>query len=160
MNERRTPLSQRFKISTVEGLTFTQFLFDDLDDKGLQLQFDHYVETEDFDYCAELVAEATSRSIFLMNPRMKKPGVAIEITSVAKPDLEAEYMFRIVPELVHPPVLESLVRRGVHPYILEDGMRCYLLDSLEGCLWGTVVPEGSVGTGDYCYNPLKQDRNE
>jgi len=60
---RLSPYSQKFKPQNVDGLIFLAPVFDDLDDGQLLDQLQHFLETEDYEYCDFLAAECNFRNI-------------------------------------------------------------------------------------------------
>jgi hypothetical protein len=62
---RKFPMSQLLTVKEIGGVRFTMYVMDDLNDEELQQQFTYYKDREDYEYLAEIVAEAARRELKL-----------------------------------------------------------------------------------------------
>jgi hypothetical protein len=58
-------MSQLLTVKEIGGVRFTMYVMDDLNDEELQQQFTYYKDREDYEYLAEIVAEAARRELKL-----------------------------------------------------------------------------------------------
>lgn len=156
--QRKYKLSQLWTAVEVSGIMVQMYQFNDLSDQDLQAQHEYYFEREDYEYLAQIKAEADSRNIILKNPKKKRsmydPGLtpynAECDTSTGK--RVAKELDPISPFELDVALLQTIQGIGLMPYLDEAGKTYYLIEP-DGVIWGTTDPSRKPGASDFYYDP-------
>jgi hypothetical protein len=66
---RKYRLSQKFVVKEIGDQHVLMYVVEDLTDEEIRLQFAHFLDKEDYEYCDALKAEARARNIKLKSYR-------------------------------------------------------------------------------------------
>jgi hypothetical protein len=65
--DRKYPMAKRYQVKELAGEQILFAVVNDLSDEYLVLHLQKAIEDEDYDYCAELAAEANLRGLIISN---------------------------------------------------------------------------------------------
>lgn len=161
--QRKNKLAKLWTTMPVGDQQVQVHVFKDLTDQDLQEQFTFYHEREDWEYLAELKAEADSRGIVLKNPRrcdqeenaigrlagVEPYNAPCEEGTGKRVPIELE---PISPFELDMTLLNLIQNMGLMPYMNDHGQTYYLVEP-DGVIWGTTDKSRRPGVSDFYYDP-------